>query len=507
MSIASEITRLQTAKANLKTQIEAKGVTVDSAATLDSYASYVEEIPTGGGDENKLNALLKNTLTSVTASDLSGVTTIKEGVFSGTTSLVSVDLSNITNVKTNAFDSCSGLTSVSFNTGSTISLGNGSFRSCKGITEVSLNSASLGQFVFEYCTALSSFTATNITGVLSDAVFHGCSSLPEVTTNCTQLNGGATFDGCQSLTSVTFTYPAFKQIGGYSFHNNNFRNCTSLQYIDFTRCVSVPSLSSTDNFSGVPAEMEIRVPQSLYDSWTAATNWSAATIQEHIVAYPDLYNNVTFHLTTNDGYDCDTRMNYGVVSAWTAGFVSREFDAATGGTVVMYGPLTIPNGAYSGKTNLVTFEMSPGVASAGDIVFYNCSNLSSVTLSNTMTTAGRLFMNCYSLTSVVFPDSMTEIVGGMCDNCTALTSVVIGSGVTEIGRYIANTDSIIRDCDNLSSITFRSAVPPTVLRGSIISGGTPATGTLYVPAASVSAYESWIVGTGLANWTVTAISE
>lgn len=44
MSIASEITRLQTAKANLKTSIEAKGVTVPSNATLDSYSGYVDSI-------------------------------------------------------------------------------------------------------------------------------------------------------------------------------------------------------------------------------------------------------------------------------------------------------------------------------------------------------------------------------------------------------------------------------------------------------------------------------
>lgn len=49
MSIASEITRLQTAKANLKTSIEAKGVTVSPSATLDAYPAYVDAISGGGG--------------------------------------------------------------------------------------------------------------------------------------------------------------------------------------------------------------------------------------------------------------------------------------------------------------------------------------------------------------------------------------------------------------------------------------------------------------------------
>lgn len=47
MSIASEITRLQGAKADLKTAIEAKGVTVSSSAKLDDYADLVDAIEAG----------------------------------------------------------------------------------------------------------------------------------------------------------------------------------------------------------------------------------------------------------------------------------------------------------------------------------------------------------------------------------------------------------------------------------------------------------------------------
>ena len=48
MSIASEITRLQGAKADIKTAIEAKGVTVPSAASIDTYGTYVGQISAGG---------------------------------------------------------------------------------------------------------------------------------------------------------------------------------------------------------------------------------------------------------------------------------------------------------------------------------------------------------------------------------------------------------------------------------------------------------------------------
>lgn len=47
MSISSEITRLQNAKASIKTSIENKGVTVPSATKLDGYSTLIDSIPTG----------------------------------------------------------------------------------------------------------------------------------------------------------------------------------------------------------------------------------------------------------------------------------------------------------------------------------------------------------------------------------------------------------------------------------------------------------------------------
>ncbi len=53
MSIASEISRLQSAKADIIDAIEDKGVTVPSGSTLDDFADLVEAIQTGGGGGGK----------------------------------------------------------------------------------------------------------------------------------------------------------------------------------------------------------------------------------------------------------------------------------------------------------------------------------------------------------------------------------------------------------------------------------------------------------------------
>lgn len=49
MSVQSEITRLQNAKAAIKTAIEGKGVTVPDGTLLDGMAALIESIEAGGG--------------------------------------------------------------------------------------------------------------------------------------------------------------------------------------------------------------------------------------------------------------------------------------------------------------------------------------------------------------------------------------------------------------------------------------------------------------------------
>lgn len=67
MSIANEISRLQTAKADLKTAIEGKGVTVAANATLDAYADLVDAIETGGGGGSEYEDFSGGNITSITS--------------------------------------------------------------------------------------------------------------------------------------------------------------------------------------------------------------------------------------------------------------------------------------------------------------------------------------------------------------------------------------------------------------------------------------------------------
>ena len=92
----------------------------------------------------------------------------------------------------------------------------------------------------------------------------------------TNISSNYAFARCYSLSSITIPN-GVTSIGDYAFYE-----CYAIAYYDFTSHTSVPILSSTTAFSGIPADCEIRVPADLYNEWVAATNWS--TYADYIVA-------------------------------------------------------------------------------------------------------------------------------------------------------------------------------------------------------------------------------
>lgn len=71
-----------------------------------------------------------------------------------------------------------------------------------------------------------------------------------------------------------------------------------------------------------------------------------------------------------------------------------------------------------------------------DYTFYNCTDLTSITIPDGITSIGDYaFSGCTGLTSVEIPDSVTSIGEHAFDGCTGLTTVKISDNVTEIGDY------------------------------------------------------------------------
>ncbi len=80
--------------------------------------------------------------------------------------------------------------------------------------------------------------------------------------------------------------------------------------------------------------------------------------------------------------------------------------------------------------------------------FANCSNLTSVTIPNTINFIGwHAFENCCKLQSITLPSSITELGWGVFSGCNSLKSISIPTQITSIGEYMFS------GCSSLTNVT------------------------------------------------------
>ena len=87
----------------------------------------------------------------------------------------------------------------------------------------------------------------------------------------------------------------------------------------------------------------------------------------------------------------------------------------------------------------VQIEIGKLCTCIGSEAFYSFTEVTSVTIPNSVTSIGELAFNyCISLTNVTIPNSVTSIGDFAFVNCSNLTDVTIPNSVTSIGEYAFN---------------------------------------------------------------------
>ena len=182
---------------------------------------------------------------------------------------------SVTSIGDQAFMDCTGLTSVVIGN-SVASIGKYAFDGCTSLTNITIPDSvtSIGSSAFSDCTSLTSVVIGNSVTSISSSAFSGCTSLTSITIpdSVTSI-GYRAFNFCSDLTTITIP-DSVASIEDYAFSG-----CYKLLKYDFSSHTSIPTLGSgafPETFSN---HKIIIVPDTLYDEWIAATNWSAYASQ------------------------------------------------------------------------------------------------------------------------------------------------------------------------------------------------------------------------------------
>jgi hypothetical protein len=251
-------------------------------------------------------------------------------------------------------------------------------------TKNGLPVTSIDYMAFFYCLNLTNVTIPNSITNIGNNAFEDCTNLTTVTigNNVTSIGNWA-FEFCGSLTNVTIPN-SVTTIG-----QGAFSDCTSLTNVTIGNCVT----SIADSAFYGTSLTSVMIPNSV-------TN-----IGEYAFYNCPSLTSITVD-TNNPSYSS------------VAGVLFNQNQ-----TVL----IAYPEGLKG------SYAIPSSVISIGGYAFYNCTNLTNVTISNSVTTIGDWAFTGCSLTSVTIGNGVTNIGSYAFDNCTSLTNVTIPGNVTEIG--------------------------------------------------------------------------
>ena len=290
-------------------------------------------------------------------------------------SITSVTIANgVTTIGNYAFYACVKLSSVAIPS-SVTSIGNSGFTSCTKLTSVNIPNSvtNIGIYAFNHCSSLISVNIPN--GVTSIGEF--------------------TFNGCSSLTSMTIPNSVA------SIGVSAFRDCSAL----------------TDVYASWTGDAVPTMPSNIH-------NFEASQIRLHIPcgqagAYIAKEWNTKFTLSDVASGTCGDNVQ------WTFESCNGTLTIRGTGAMVHYWSYPdIPWWNYRGSIQRIVIE--EGVTTIGNHAFVQCSNLTSVSLPNTLTAISYLaFGHCTGLPSLTIPSSVTSMADMFIHNTQSLTDVYV----------------------------------------------------------------------------------
>jgi hypothetical protein len=276
---------------------------------------------------------------------------------------------------------------------------------------------SIGPSAFVNCGKLVSVNIPYGVTSIGDSAFDDCTSLTDVTIPGSVISiGSGAFWNCSSLRGVMAVPDSVTSIGGYAFYGN----------VGLTSVTIGNGVTNIGNYA--------------FHGCTSLTNLSVDAANP---AY-----------TSPNGVLFDRAQT-----------ILIKYPAVRAGSYAIPGSVTsIGVGAFA-NGGLTSVTIPEGVISIPAQAFVNCSNLTSVTIPNSVTrigdslyggTGGNAFQNCTSLTNVIIGNGVANIGYEAFYGCTNLTRVTIGNSVANIGAWAFG------QCSRATNFTFLGDAPALV---------------------------------------------
>ena len=460
MSIASEISRLQTAKADLKTAIEGKGVTVPSSAKLDSYSTYVDSIEQEGGggtSESKSVVFIDydgTVVQSYTPSEFAALSVLPSNPDHTSEGLVSQGWNwTLSNAKTYVA------------TYGALYIGQ-MYITNDGATRITIDASEWSNLSFSL-----TFSQNVSDGV---TVNWGDGSSSETMSGTGSKTFNHTFPSRNIYTisllpssncTLTMSYSSSSgMFGSYTTYRNLYnticfvrigRGVTSIGSYAFYQCYSLRSTTIPSNvtsigsnaFNGCYSLQSITIPSNV-TSISSSAFYYCYSLQS--ITIP---SNVT-SISSSAFYYCYSLQSITIPSNVTSISGSTfQYCYSLQSITIPSKVTSISSSAFRECSSLHSINIPSNVTSIGNGAFYYCYSLQSVTIPNKVTSIGSsAFQNCYSLQSVTIPSNVTSIGDDAFSYCYSLQSITIPSRVTSIGSNAFNS------CRSLQSVTIPSNV-------------------------------------------------
>ena len=353
---------------------------------------------------------------------------------------------------------------------------------CTGLTSVVIPASvqTIGNSAFAYCTGLTTVTIPTSVTSIGNEVFRYCSNLVTVNFNATSCSsvGSNTWNGCTKFTTLNLGNTVTR------IPTNGFQGATKIA------SVTLPNSLTTIGDSG-------------FGSCTALTTVTCgnASTLTYIGNYAFEY---CYYLANINLPNTLTNIGEGAFASCT------RLKSTTTSQLLPNALTIIGNYAFQNATTLAYIRIPSTLTSLGKYAFKGCTALNKVDYEATNCTysgtqAEPPFFGCSALATVMVSDNVTQIPAYCFKDCTALANLTLRNGLTTIKTYgfyeCRNINTLVLPVSvtSIASFAFGNAydmqltrveshntTPPTI-NGEVAF---PSGQTIYVPNASVSAYQA-----------------